>query len=351
MQLASVRVLHMGPFVDLAFGFANRDESSRRMTCIVGGAGTGKTSLVAALSCTRPGHAVVVPRLGSVRSPKGPLTVADWMVGQDDPARPHPLRVVTPGGALPGEDEDRILERRREQTIYERKALEGGGFVFVALPSCRWFSRSPLLLSAPERTIGRYDVRAAFSADDATRADLSRETKQLLSYAVIRAALAGKAGHSATEARLEQALRQALSELLGLLGFAFVGADPATLEPVFQSPSGALLPFDDLPTGARHLAAFAALPLRAVHGAYPDGDPRAAEAVVAIDDVELHQDIGVQSALVPALKRALPRVQWILTTSSAATASACDPDEVIALRRLQANGGIELYTGLRAVVH
>jgi hypothetical protein len=350
MQLVSARVLHVGPLVDLTFRFLSADDSARRITCVVGGAGTGKSSLVAALANTRPGHAVVIPRPSAGRERKSPLAVTDWFAGQDDAARPHPLRMVTPGGVLPGEDEDRILERRREQAVYERRAVDGG-FVFLALPSCRWFGRSPILLSAPDRTVGRYDVRSTLPMDDATRTDLSRETKQTLSYAAIRAALASKAGQTARESRLDQALRQALSELALISGFSFVGADPITLEPVFQSPGGTLTLFDDLPTGVRHLIAFVALPLRALFGAYSEGDPRDTEGVVAIDDVELHQDTTVLAALAPALKRALPRMQWILTTSSTTLAAACEADEVIALRRLQASGGIELYTGLGAVVH
>src|SRR4051812_34557443 len=190
MQLAAARLVEVGPLADLTFRFANPDDSVRRMTCVAGGGGTGKTSLVAALACTRPGHAVVIPR-STGRSTKTPVAMAEWLTGQDDAGRPHPLRVVTPGAALPQENEERILERRREQAFYERKAVDNG-FVFLALPGCRWFSRSPLLISAPERTIARYDVRAPFSPEDATRADLARETKQVLTYATIRAALGAK---------------------------------------------------------------------------------------------------------------------------------------------------------------
>jgi hypothetical protein len=52
-----------------------------------------------------------------------------------------------------------------------------------------WFSRQPIALSAPARTVARYDVRASASGDDATRSDLARETKQALVYAAIAAAL------------------------------------------------------------------------------------------------------------------------------------------------------------------
>ena len=89
----------------------------------------------------------------------------DWHLGEDDPARPHPLRVVSPN-AKADETEDGALVRRREQALYDRRAGEGG-FTFVAFSGARWFSRTPVTLATPDRTILRYDVRATASFDDA----------------------------------------------------------------------------------------------------------------------------------------------------------------------------------------
>src|SRR5262249_51648175 len=115
--------------------FANADDTPRRVTCIAGGAGTGKTSVATALASTRPGHAIVLPRYGA-RGASAPAAFADWLTGQDDSSRPHALRVGTPGALMPGESEDSSAHRRREQAIYERKAGDGG-FVFMGLPGCR----------------------------------------------------------------------------------------------------------------------------------------------------------------------------------------------------------------------
>jgi predicted ATPase len=52
-----------------------------------------------------------------------------------------------------------------------------------------------------------------------------------------------------------------------------------------------------------------------------------------IDDVESQQDPALLRVLVSVLRRALPGVQWILTTASAQLALACEAGEVVALRR------------------
>jgi predicted ATPase len=74
--------------------------------------------------------------------------------------------------------------------------------------------------------------------------------------------------------------------------------------------------------------------LRALFAAYPHSDdPRSCEGVIAVDDIEAQQDPAMLRSLVPLLRRALPNVQWLLTTASSQLAMACAPGEVVALRR------------------
>jgi predicted ATP-binding protein involved in virulence len=182
--------------------------------------------------------------------------------------------------------------------------------------------------------------------------DLARDTKQALAYAALAAALAESGAATSPDPRIfAEAMMEAVGVLVSLAGFQYRGIDPRSLEPVFVTTSGRLLSFDGLPTRARHLVAFAALTTRVLWAAYPGTDPRAAEAVVAIDEVDLHQDPGVQGHLVPALRRALPRVQWLLTTTSPAVAASCEAREVLALRRLPDGERIELYVGDQARTH
>ena len=70
-----------------------------------------------------------------------------------------------------------------------------------------------------------------------------------------------------------------------------------------------------------------------------------------IDEADAHQDPTVQVGLPSALRRALPGVQWILTTTSPKMAGACDTREVLALRRIPEVGRVELFTGSEARTH
>ena len=324
------------------------------------GAGSGKTALLHVLAHTRPGHAAVLVGRGTGSGEAIPHATCDWILGADDPQRPHPLAVVTPNVRI-SEDDEVAMMRRREQSLFDRRAREGG-FVFLTVSAARWFSRQPVALHAPLRTVAHYDVRATANLDDAARSDLTRETKQALAYAGLAAALAPNTQRERNELRrrpgapvdtrlLGNAMAEMTDAMASLAGFRYLGIDPTSLEPTFGTPGGRSLLFDELPARARHLVAFAALPIRTLWAAYPGRDPRTAEGVVAIDEVDLFQDAPVCERLAPTLRACLPHVQWILTTSSPVVAASVDNSEVLALRRLPEDEHVELFLGQQARTH
>ena len=354
MYLLRAELHGVGPFDHLELSFTDEHEQPRRMIVIHGGGGVGKTSLLAAIGTSRPGHATVQqPRPEQQRlegASAGTWAAADWLLGQDDPERPHALRVASPNVKLAGPDEQE-LTRRREQALFDRVAGEGG-FAFLSIAATRWFSRQPIAISAPSRGVARYDVKQPAGLDDATRSDLSRETKQALAYAEIASALAERRPPEG-EVRLDTlgpAMLKVVDGLVRLTGFGYLGLDPVSWEPRFRSADGTRLPFDALPTRARHLVAFGALAVRMLWAAYPDRDPRIAEGVVLIDEVDLHQDAAVALKLPAALRAALPSVQWILTTHSPVLASGAAAGEVFALRTGM-EGRVELHAGPSATTH
>ena len=362
MKLLHAVLVGVGPFDKLVLPFADETGEARPITVIHGASGVGKSSVIGALASTRPGHCVVQPTRGEPsESAPQPFAACDWALGQDEPLRPHPLSVASPNARLSASDEQEAL-RRREQVLFDRLASEGG-FAFLAIPSTRWFSRQPISFSAPARTVARYDVRAAASGDEATRSDLARETKQALAYAAISSALCRpKPSAERNFERLGAAMQSSLETLLRLVGCSYRGIDPFSFEPMFTVPGREReLPFDALPTRARHLAAFAALSVRTLWAAYPDHDPRESEGVIAIDEVDLHQDSRVQQQLLPAFREALPGAQWILTTASSSLASSADARAVLALRPLSeatgggpgsgADDGVSVFAGDQARTH
>lgn len=337
-------------FDDLSVSLDDKGGAPRRLVVLFAGESVGKTALLSAIAATRPGHAIAQCGAPNPDAPP-PFVVADWFLGDDDPLRPHPLRVTSPNAKLESEREDAALLRRREQALFDRRATEGG-FVLAAFSGARWFSRSPVLLTTPERTILRYDARGSVAFDDPSRADLARETKQILSYAGISAALARASSSEAPQRAtlLDRALRDALEVLLEGSGATYLGPSPQRLEPVF-SVDGREVELDDLPKSLRHRVAFAAVTIRALAAGYPGRDPRDGEGVVLLDDLEIEQDPRAQKALPSLLRRALPRVQWIVTTASPSVAMGCDANEVMALRRMPGSRGVELHQGDAAMMH
>jgi hypothetical protein len=350
MRLASVRLHHVGPFGDTTLRFADPDAETpapRPLTVVFGGDGTGKTTLASAIALTRPGYALPPLPHGRDRTEgDAPHVVTEWYLGADDPERPHPLVVASPTAVLPGETPEAAIGRRREQGLFDRRAQTEGGFVFLAFSGARWFSRAANALSTPDRSLVRYDVRQPSSFDDPTRSDLTRETKQVLSYAAIGRALGGERAAYMHLARFDAAVREVTELFLEPFGFSYAGVSPTSLEPEARDARGRVVPFEALPRPARHLVAFGALSLRALFGAYGGPqDPREREGVVLVDDIEAQQDPANLRLVPPLLRRALPNVQWILTTSSTQLAMACEPHEVIAVRRSEERG-VEIGEGV-----
>ena len=350
MKLLQAVLVGVGPFDKLVLPFADENGDARAVTVIHGAGGVGKSSVLSAIASTRPGHCVVQPNRWQPREgAPAPFAACDWALGQDEPARPHALSVASPNARVSANDEAEAM-RRREQVLFDRLAGDGG-YAFLPIPSTRWFSRQPIALSAPARTVARYDVRTSLAADDATRSDLARETKQALAYAAIAAAL--PATDTPSERRFDllgAAMRSAVDTLLALVGFSYHGLDPFTLEPLFAA-QGREVSFDALPTRARHLVAIAALSVRTLWAAYPDQDPRESEGVITIDEVDLHQDTPVQQRLLAAFAQALPEAQWIVTTTSPVVAGSADARAVLALRPVPEGDGVRVFAGDHARTH
>ena len=73
--------------------------------------------------------------------------------------------------------------------------------------------------------------------------------------------------------------------------------------------------------------------------------------VVTIDDFELHLGATVYGPLLAVLERVLPRVQWILTTSSPFAAAQCPSHQLVRLRKQPQSDQVILYEGELAITH
>lgn len=350
MYLERAQIYGLGPFEELEVEFCDRVTEPRLMTVIHGDAGTGKSTLLSAIAATRPANHVV---LTSVWRRPGARTyaVCDWRLSAEDPERPHPLRVSTPGIAVEADEQAEQL-RRRELVHFDRVLNEQGGFAFVALPGGRRFPRASLVIGDPSRTVLRADVRGAPGFQDPNAVELTRAIKLILSYAGLATALAGnERGESGVDTRsLGAAIREALDELLGLVGFQYRGLSPRSFEPRFESPVGELLSFDALPQQARQLVCFATIPVHQLWVANRCADPRHAEGTILIDDTELNLSVAVQHELPASLRRILPMAQWVLATASPDLAHAAI-GSAVTLRREPGTDHVSAFEGELSLTH
>lgn len=342
MRLIHAHFEQLPTLDELDISFLDPEGAPRAVTVLFGGGGVGKTSLLTSIASTRPGNAAV--QVGRTNPARNVVGVCDWHLGEDDPSRPHTLRVVTPSADLVDGEGEAV--RRREQAYFDRKA-KSGGFAFALIPSTRWFARHTFVLSAPDTALLRHDTRLQFG-DDPSRGDLTRDAKQLLSYAEIACALGQGTPREQHLRQVRDALRSSVNTLLRLTGYQFVGADPVTLEAQFRRGETPPVEFNELPTRARHLVGIITGAFRSLWAAYPEVSPFDAEGVICVDEVEIAQDPAIHSLLVPALTQALPNVQWIITTSSAAVTDGCSATEVFALRRPAGEHQVQLYGGAEA---
>jgi len=135
--------------------------------------------------------------------------------------------------------------------------------------------------------------------------------------------------------------------LKNLVGSVF----PGELEVVMQGGRGGRVWFamnddliepQDLPDGYRSSVAWmtdlcATWVLKSPPGAL-DADPTRIDAVVLIDEIDLHLHPSLQRRIVPSLRKALPRVQWIVTTHSPMVISSFASEEIVILDREEPGG-------------
>jgi predicted ATP-binding protein involved in virulence len=62
-------------------------------------------------------------------------------------------------------------------------------------------------------------------------------------------------------------------------------------------------------------------------------DPADVHAIVLVDEIDLHLHPSLQRGLIPRLRKAFPKVQWIVTTHSPLVLANFDVNEIIALDR------------------
>jgi hypothetical protein len=348
VKLERLHITELGPFGQVELPFVGPDGDPRMVTVIYGDGGTGKSTVHAAIECTRPGH---VSRGQLFRdAPKIASIAAAWRLDSEDPERPHPLWIGSPGQPVHSDEAEERL-RRSEQSFFERQAARGSGFIFLEFSEHRSFPRVGVSLSDLARTMMRKEGRNP-GYSDRSRHELTRKVKQVMAFAELSAAQLGGAQFDGPDPRrLRSAIHMAMACILPLVGIRYEGIDPLSFEPLFETADGRLCHFDELAKQARHVIAFGALTAHALWAGSGGEDPHQVPGVVCIDEVEIHLQDRVVSGVIDALTDAFRQVQWVITTSSSLVAACVDSNNLLALRRLPGQVEVQLYVEELAQTH
>lgn len=297
-----------------------------RWTCLAGINGSGKTSVLQAIALALLGDKLA-EQLGSVRLAR--------MVRSGDHATglAHIVATVRVGAELrtlgvplcgEGIDSDALAavpEIREMRALWDKRARRG---ILAAYGASRNLSeyldnRHESLHLEVQRQMTLFDPQARVARAGLLLAEDPRAAPVIVTLRrVLEAVLAGLSVAVAPE---ERTLRFAID--------------------------GAVLPVSALPDGFRSTVAWlgdlcALWHEKALPEDVGDGDPARIHGIVLIDEIDLHLHPSLQRVLVPRLRAAMPRVQWIVTTHSPLVLASFDRSEIKMLDSAQPDGVREL---------
>ncbi len=330
LTLQRIELRHFKNIESLTIDFEDRSHLDGNWTCIAGINGSGKTSILQAIALLMLGRRRAAELGGNLlkrlqRRPRnGNNTALRAVVRDGDEA----IDLLLPIGDQ-GIDEERLSENghaRRAEELWQHV----DSHLVVAYGATR-------NLSSYRDT--RYEN---LSSETLRLMTLFEPSSQIAEAAVI---LEGSSSYAPIET-----LRALLEIVLedNDLGLS-VGFDPAPRSDqqhqlVFWADR-APLDADELPDGFRVLVAWLADVCISWHKigeqqkqkrtTYPED----ITGIVLLDEIDLHLHPSLQRTLVPRLRQAMPKVQWIVTTHSPLILASFDSSELIVLDR-NAEGGI-----------
>ena len=312
------------------------------LTVLHGDNGYGKTSVLSAIAVGLGDEAMLGPFLDVFIY----FCEEDWREGAGNPLvsltsmdgkaceRPGTRSVVKRKKA---EEEMSVHRENLEEALVEDSHADNND-----MPICVLYGTDRTVSDVPESVVSPRHLPRRVSRLDALKGALSARTdfEDLFAWFYFKEdeELREQKERRDFDYQLKEvsAVRQAISSMLPEVSDPRTESNPPRFVVSQKSEQGQVekLSLDQLSGGYRIVLALAAdLARRMVQGNPHLDDPLKSEAVVLIDEVELHLHPGWQQRILGDLQRTFPNAQFIVSTHSPQVLTTVEPQRIVELAR------------------
>lgn len=310
MKIAQFSIRNYKCIKDLSVDCRDEDGETRQWTVLLGENNTGKTNVLRALALLRPKKTIY-------RTDLDPVFKEAYM----------------PVGALETSD----------VTVISSVNGERWGFA----PEGRASSEEPFDLHVYGYGVSRYPARTALSEREGNPTEtLFNSNARLSDFQewLLQLDYSQKSGSEKSQKRLEKMHDLVRSDLFpGVTDFSFKnGGDNEHIVVVFSAGKDGDVRFEELGFGYQTTLTWLTDFCKRMFELYPDAEnPLHEEAVVLVDELDLHLHPKWQRDIVPTLSKIFPNVQFIVTTHSPHVLQSMEDVNLYVLRRDAESGEIE----------